>query len=152
MGNEAPLKLSPLPFGVRLLDPGFVYVIEDRGRYKIGRTIDGEARLTAAKTWLPDMKLIGLKPFWNHQHIEETLHVGFADCWYDGEWYEILDEGYRDLLVDGFSAFSDTDRGRNSVDFIYWVNGSGMNEMTLDQSRRGVSRRRFLKEMSGRGK
>lgn len=136
-------------FGVAPVDPGFVYVIEDRGRFKIGRTT-GSARLNAAKTWLPDMKLVGLKPFWNHQHIEQTMHVGFAACWHAGEWYEMLDDAYRDMLVEGFCAFSDTDRDRNSVDFIYWVNGSGMNELTLEQSRLGISRRRYLRRVSGK--
>ena len=131
-------RVDPRAFGIHLVDPGFVYVIEDRGRFKIGRTTDAQARLSAAKTWLPEMKLVGMKPFWNHQHVEQTMHVGFAACWHAGEWFEMLDAEYRNVLVDGFSEFSGTDRDRNSVDFIYWVNGSGMSELTLEQSRSGV--------------
>jgi hypothetical protein len=41
------------------VDPGFIYVIESNGRYKIGKTKNTQDRLKAAKTWLPDMTLIG---------------------------------------------------------------------------------------------
>ncbi|MGY4352708.1 hypothetical protein ACVWXM_009201 [Bradyrhizobium sp. GM7.3] len=44
---------------IRRVDPGYLYIIENHGRYKIGKTTRAEKRLRAAKTWLPDMTLIG---------------------------------------------------------------------------------------------
>src|SRR6266550_8455631 len=94
-------------------DPGFIYIIEHSNRYKIGRSKSKSARIKAAKIWLPDMKIIGIKPFWDITQIERNLHEGFSRCWYDHERIEIIDEGYRDVLIEEFTAFSDTDRDKN---------------------------------------
>lgn len=133
-------------FGVQAEDPGYIYVIENMGRYKIGRSGNPKARIQAAKTWLPDMKLIGIKPFWNVIEKEKLLHVGFAFCWYDGEWFEMLDEGYREVLVDGFKEFYDDDINRNSVDFIYWYNSNGLSEFVMEQNSQRVTPHRFLRQ------
>ncbi len=45
------------------VDPGFIYIVENHGKYKIGKSKRARIRLSAAKTWLPDMKLVGHKPF-----------------------------------------------------------------------------------------
>lgn len=148
MPTEHESKLDLGIFGVRPMDPGFVYVLENQGRFKVGRTTDRATRLKDARTWLPDMNVIGIKPFWNHRQIERSLHQGFAHCWYAGEWFEMLDDDYRRVLVEGFEAFSDTDRDRNSADFIYWMNSDGMSEMVIERSRLGVSVGRFLKDVS----
>lgn len=132
-------------FGVVAEDPGFIYIVENRNLFKIGRSKSKSSRMIAAKTWLPDMKLIGIKPFWNARHLERHLHEGFARCWYDGEWFDLIDEGYRETLLDGFSEFSDTDRDRNSVDFIYWFNGGGMSEFVFERHRQGLSLPEFLR-------
>lgn len=150
MGDDGRFRVAPEKCGVQRLDPGFVYVIEAHGRFKIGRTTDAEARLRAAETWLPDMKLVGLKPFWSHTHVEQTLHLGFGQYWYAKEWFELPGDGLRELLVEGFSEFSDTDRDRNSVDFVYWVNSSGLAELTLEYSQQPTSKRKFLQAESGR--
>jgi hypothetical protein len=92
------------------------------------------------------MKLIGIKPFWNVKQIERNLHEGFARCWYQGEWFELLDEGYRDCLIDGFTAFSDTDRDKNSIDFIYWFNGDGMAEFVIERCKQGLTLQKFLRQ------
>ena len=114
------------------VDPGYIYVIEHHGQYKIGKTRRTKERLKAAKTWLPDMNLIGLKPFWGMSHHERLLHTGFAFYWYSGEWYKFEgDDDARDLLLDGFTAFSDDNPDNNSRDFIYWYNGDGMAELVM---------------------
>jgi hypothetical protein len=129
-------------------DPGYIYIVEDRGRYKIGKSKCAGHRLKAARTWLPDMNLIGCKPFWNVSRIERDLHVGFSMGWYAGEWFKFDMEEDRDLLLEGFLAFSDTNRDMNSVDFIYWFNGDGMAEFVIERSRQNLSLPMFLKQES----
>jgi len=143
--SDEELRWAPV-YGVRLIDPGYIYMIEDRGRFKMGRTIDREARLRAAKTWLPDARIIGIKPFWDHRAIEVHLHEGFADSWYDREWFAPYDEPYRDLMVEGFSEFSDQDRFRNSIDFIYWFNSNGMTEFVMERAYQRKPLRSFQRQ------
>ena len=135
-------------FGVRQEDPGYIYLIKQDDKFKIGKSINVEARMKAAKTWLPDMEIIGIKPFWNISEIERNLHEGFARCWYEGEWFEPIDEGYRETLLSNFTAFSDTNRDMNSVDFIYWFNGDGLSEFVMERSSQGLTLPKFLKQES----
>ncbi len=139
-------------FGVVAENPGFVYIIEHQKRFKIGRSKSRDSRLREAKTWLPDMNVIGVKPFWNACDAERCIHIGMASCWYKGEWYDEVDEGYRQILVDDFIAFSDTDINRNSVDFIYWMNGSGMSEFLAEISKQDLSKRKFLMQEASVGR
>lgn len=119
-------------WNVHRVDPGYIYVFECNGRYKIGKTKRTKERLKAAKTWLPDMILIGFKPFWGMSHHERLLHTGFANYWYAGEWFNFEgDDDARDLLLEGFVAFSDDNPDSNSVNFIYWYNGGGMIEFQM---------------------
>ena len=134
---------------VRRVDPGFIYVIESNGRYKIGKSKHIEGRLKTAQTWLPDMTLIGLKPFWGVSYHERQLHTGFSRYWYAREWFNF--EGasdIRDLLIDGFRAFSDNNPDRNSVVFIYWFNGDGMAEFPMEMDRQRLSLPKFQKQES----
>lgn len=145
---NAKEKVMPV-WGIHRVDPGFIYVIESNGRYKIGKTRRTKERLRAAKTWLPDMTLIGLKPFWGVSHHERMLHTGFARYWYAREWFNFDgDDDVRDLLLDGFAAFSDDSPDRNSVDFIYWFNGDGMAEFVIEMGRQNLSLPRFQKQES----
>lgn len=139
-------------FCVEPQNPGFIYVVENAGRYKIGSSKTKDARIRNAKTWLPDMVVIGVKPFWDYKEKERLLHVGNAMCWYDGEWFVPFDEAFQDYFVDEFKAFSDTDINRNSVNFVYWYNGSGMAEFAMEQNRQGMSLRKFQKQETGVGK
>lgn len=135
-------------FGVLEEDPGYIYIVEDRGRYKIGKSKDDTARLKAAKTWLPDMTVLGVKPFWNISELERRLHTGFCQGWYHGEWFQFPYENDRDLLIEGFLAFSDTDRDWNSVDFIYWSNSIGMSEFIRERHHEDLTLPEFLRQMS----
>lgn len=135
-------------FGVQPVDPGFIYIIQSGERFKIGRSRHRAERMKDAKTWLPDMKILGVKPFWNIRRIERHLHEGFARCWYHGEWFEMIDNDYRDILIDNFVAFSDSNRDMNSVDFIYWFNGDGMAEFIQERYEQGLSLPKFLKQES----
>ena len=133
-------------FGVQPVDPGFIYMVQADGRYKIGRTQNPKSRIRSARTWLPKLEVIGIKPFWNSHEIEKYLHIGFARCWYGGEWFVPLDDGYKQELVDGFMEFYDDDINNNSVDFIYWFNSGGMAEFVREQFSQRRSIRKFLEQ------
>jgi hypothetical protein len=95
------------------------------------------------------MSLIGFKPFWGASHLERELHAGFAQYWYAREWFNFEgDDNVRDLLLDGFTAFSNDSPDRNSVDFIYWFNGDGMAEFLIEMDRQSVSLSKFQKQES----
>jgi hypothetical protein len=129
-------------------DPGYIYMVQSGNRFKIGKSKSKTCRLAAAKTWLPDLKVVGVKPFWEISWIERCLHEGFATCWYAGEWFEPFDDGYRDTLIEGFVAFSDDNRDMNSRDFVYWFNGEGMAEFVMERSRQCLSLRAFQRQES----
>ena len=145
---DATEKIMPV-WGIHRADPGFIYLIESHGRYKIGKTKRTKDRLRAAKTWLPDMRLIGFKPFWGVSHRERLLHCGFARYWYALEWFNFEgDDDVRDILVDGFAAFSDDSPDRNSVDFIYWFNGDGMSEFLIEMDQQKLTLPKFQMQES----
>jgi hypothetical protein len=130
-------------FGVRRLNPGWLYIVKNGDLFKIGKTTNPKRRLFGeARTWLPDMKLIGVKPFWNISELERQLHSGLANLWYSGEWHKFPDDSY-DFVFEEFSEFYDDDRDMNSVDFIYWINSSGMAELIIEQCNRNISLRRW---------
>lgn len=130
-------------------DPGYIYILESHSRYKIGKTKHTKDRLKAAKTWLPDMTLIGFKPFWGMSYHERLLHIGFANYWYSGEWFNFDgDDEARDLLLKGFVAFSDDSPDSNSVNFIYWYNGEGMVEFQTAMHDQMLSLSKFQKQES----
>lgn len=119
-------------WNIHRVDPGYIYVFESGGRYKIGKTKCTKDRLRAAKTWLPDMNLIGFKPFWGMSHHERLLHIGFANFWYSGEWFDFRENNdVLNVLLEGFVSFKDDSPDANSVDFIYWYNGDGMAELQV---------------------
>lgn len=133
-------------FGVSKLDPGWLYIIKNGSLFKIGKTKNPNRRLLKeARTWLPDMEIVGVKPFWNISELERQLHSGLADHWYSGEWHQFPDDTY-DWLFDDFRGFYDEDRDMNSVDFIYWINGSGMAELIIEQNNRRISLKRWQRE------
>lgn len=91
-------------------------------------------------------EIIGIKPFWHLHKFERTLLCGIANFWHEGEWHLFPDDSYSEFLIEGFRAFSDHDRSLNTVDFGYWINGSGMAEIIMEQNRRLVSLRHFQRE------
>ena len=122
----------------RSIPAGFIsFAVGDL--YKIGKTTNPKRRMREAQTWLPAGELIGIKPFWEVHTLERTLLCGIANHWLEGEWHAFSGDGLADFLVQGFRAFDDHDRNKNSLDFIYWINGSGMGEVINEQNhRRGV--------------
>jgi len=94
------------------------------------------------------MRIVGIKPFWNVAQAEKILHVAFAFGWHAGEWFLPIDEGYQQLLEEDFVGFDDGDINKNSVDFIYWCNGSGISEIVIEQNRQRKSIRKFLNDES----
>lgn len=147
MGKVRP-RLDLSIFGVPREDPGYIYVIQNHGRFKIGKCKTVSLRLKAARTWLPDMTVLGHKPFWNVSNIERELHTGFSLHWYAGEWFEFAEEYDRQILISGFLEFSDSDRDTNSVDFIYWFNSEGIAEYVIERQQQGLTLPKFLRRES----
>lgn len=135
-------------FGVEPKDPGYIYVLHANSRLKIGRSINKQTRIKQAKTWLPECEVIGVKPFWNHKSIEKYLQLGMVRFWVTGEWYEFEGDEFEDWFLTEFQAFSETDINKNSIDFIYFMNSTGMSELTLEFSERGSSKLGFQREES----
>lgn len=144
-------KPRPEIFGVARRDPGSLYIFESRGRFKVGKTSNPRLRIKEARTWVPDIRILGIKPFWEVSSLERLLHSGLAQFWIGGEWFQFPDDTY-DFLFEGFDEFHDgpdpDDRDWNSIDFTYWFNSSGMDELALEQDWQKLSLRRWLKEAS----
>jgi T5orf172 domain len=130
-------------FGVARRDPGWIYIFKNEGLLKVGKTTDYKRRIREARTWLPDVEILGVKPFWNVSAIERTLHEGCASFWHAGEWFKIGDTNDYELLIEGFQEFYDEDRDSNSVDFIYWWNSSGFAEFSMERSGRNISLKKW---------
>jgi hypothetical protein len=136
-------------WNVPRVDPGYIYIFESNARYKIGKTKNIKDRRRAAKTWLPDMTLVGFKPFWSVLNIERLLHAGFAVHWYSGEWFNFEgDDDSRNFLLEGFTAFGDDTPDINSIDFGYWYNGEGMIELQLAKQEQKLTLPKFQKQES----
>jgi hypothetical protein len=130
-------------FGVPKLDPGWLYVVKNGPHFKIGKTINPKQRLLAARTWLPNLELVGIKPFWNISELERKLLAGLAQCWTSGEWHKFPDDTY-DFILDDFRAFYDEDRDMNSVNFIYWMHE--FSEILIEYNRRNISLRKWQRQ------
>jgi hypothetical protein len=136
-------------FGVVKRDPGWLYLMRAGDLFKIGKTKNPKRRIRDAHTWSPDIEVIAMKPFWNISELERMIHEGLSDCWHKGEWFKFLDDDMRDFMVEGLCGFYEMDRDMNSVDFIYWYNGSGMVEFQMERDSRRVSLKRFQRDLAG---
>lgn len=126
-------------FGVRAGGPGWLYVLKSGTRLKIGKTKNFEGRFRTARTWIPDIEVIGVKPFWRVAAAERTLHIALTDYWVGGEWFNFDGDEFAEYFIETFCEFYNNDINRNSVDFIYWMNSTGMSEFTLEYGQCGVS-------------
>ena len=147
---ERDFSISSSPFPVwtncQPTNPGWLYVITNGELVKVGKTADPKRRLREARTWLPAGEVVGVKPFWNIHKYERTLLCGIANYWYEGEWHKFPDQTFSDFLISGFQMFDDHDRNKNTIDFHYWINGSGMSELVMEQNHRRISLRRWQRE------
>lgn len=146
--GETQSKINPTLFGVSRVDSGYLYLIENGRLLKIGKTRNPKKRMREAKTWLPTLNVLGIKPFWSYSALEQFLQLGLSRYWVDGEWFDIDEPEFREFFIAEFVAYSDTDRDSNSVNFIYSMNGSGMSEFVMEKGRQGLSRRKFLDQES----
>lgn len=129
---------------IRQVDFGYLYIFKHRNRFKVGKTTNPLKRIRDARTWIPDVQVLGVKPFWGVSHHERLLHCGLAQFWLGGEWFEFPDESY-DTLFEEFAEFYDEDPDWNTIDFIYWFNGTGLGELVQEQNHRKVSLRTWLR-------
>lgn len=139
---------TPMPGWTRCqpVDPGWLYILRSGDLFKIGKTTHPQRRLKEAGTWLPDGEVVGVKPFWCIHEFERTLLCGIANFWHAGEWHRFPNIEWSSALTDGFRMFDNHDRNRNTVDFSYWIGGSGMGELVMEQNRRRVSLRSWQRE------
>jgi hypothetical protein len=120
--------------------------MSNRDLYKIGKSTNPTRRIFRdAKTWLPDLQVIGIKPFWNVTDIERMLHEGLTGFWHDREWFKFQDDPFEEYFIETFQEFYDEDRDMNSVDFIYWYNGTGMAEFAMERQHQNLSLRKWLR-------
>jgi hypothetical protein len=151
--HDFSIKNSPLPGWTRCqpVDPGWLYMLQHGDLIKVGKTTDPKRRLREARTWLPDGEVVGIKPFWTIHEFERTLLCGIANYWHEGEWHRFPNDSTSDFLIQGFRIFDDHDRNKNTFEFNYWIGGSGMGEVVMEQNHRRVSLRRFQHEVCPRG-
>ncbi len=135
-------------FGVREEDPVWIYLVKHGDLLKIGKSTNPRKRINDAMTWLPDLEVIGIRPFWDVSFIERSLHTALCRNWYKGEWYKITDKDDYESFVGEFLEFYEEDRDMNSVDFIYWMNSSGMSEFKIEQYNQKLTLRKFQKQES----
>jgi hypothetical protein len=129
-------------------DPGFLYIVTTADRLKIGKSKNKHSRLSAARTWLPDMQIAGVKPFWEVSICERQLHAGLAQWWYEGEWFDPNGDAYLEDFLSNFRAFSDDEceRDKNSVNFLYWMHDFG--EIIMEQNHRRQALWSFQRDVS----
>ena len=125
------------------LDPGWLYIVKVGPQFKVGKTTNPTRRLRAARTWLPQFDLVGIKPFWNIGKLERELLAGLAQFWSSGEWHAFPDDTY-DSIFEEFREFYEDDRDMNSVDFIYWMHQFG--EILMEYNSRGVTLRKWQRD------
>ncbi|MCI5075743.1 GIY-YIG nuclease family protein [Oricola sp.] len=126
-------------FGVKHGHPGWLYVFRNGNRIKVGKTKNIQERRKAARTWIPDIEIVGIKPFWHASYLERAIHIALSDFWVAGEWFDFKGDEFEKDFIETFCDFYDDDINRNSVDFIYWMNSTGMSEMTLEQSQMAMT-------------
>jgi hypothetical protein len=146
--NDFLIQNTPLPPWSRIVsaDLGWLYILVNGDLLKVGKTANPKQRLRAARTWLPGAKIAGVKPFWNIHEFERTLLCGIANYWFGGDWHRFPESNLAEYLISDFQMFDDHDRSKNSVDFGYWIGGSGMGELVMEQNHRRISLRRWQRE------
>jgi len=58
------------------------------------------------------------------------LHAALAEHWHRGEWHKFDDPYWLTFFLNAFDEFKNEERERdlNSVNFIYWMNGTNYAE------------------------
>ena len=148
MADKSEFRPNLEIFGVNRLDPGWIYIVKHEDLIKIGKSKNPVKRISQAKTWLPGLVVVGVKPFWNVSYVERVIHAGLANFWYDREWFHFQDDEFGPEFIEDFQGFYDDDRDMNSVDFIYWVNGSGMAELVMERGQQELSLPKWLNQES----
>jgi hypothetical protein len=134
VAEEKHVYVSPERFGVPRLDPGWIYAVRTGNLVKVGKTTDPQRRLLReANTWCPHgLEQVLVKPFWNIRKLEYTLHAALAQHWHRGEWHKFDEQYWLTFFMDAFDEFKNEEKNRdlNSVNFIYWMNGTNYAETT----------------------
>ena len=91
--NIAACESSPppkVPEAPKTPRPGFVYLLESGGRYKIGMAVDVEARIkTISQDAACPVVLVHKIPAANKRGTEAYFHAHFAEKRLHGEWFAL---------------------------------------------------------------
>lgn len=73
--------------------PGWIYILEGGGYYKIGQSINPDRRIKQISPVLPfDVTIYHTYPAENVDYEEAMLHQMFHDCRANGEWFHLTEE------------------------------------------------------------
>ena len=137
MSDRKLQRIDPAFWGIPQLDPGWIYAVRTENFVKVGKTTDPRRRLLReANTWCPHgLEQILVKPFWNIQKAEYSLHAALAEHWHRGEWHKFEDPYWLNFFMSAFDEFKNEEDARdlNSVNFIYWMNGTNYSEAIRTQ-------------------
>lgn len=132
MTEKKRFRVDSACFGVPRLDEGWIYAVRTGNLVKVGKTADPKRRLLgAANTWCPHgLDQILAKPFWNTRKAEYSLHAALAEHRHRGEWHKFDDPQQLAFFIDAFDEFKneEDERDLNSVNFMYWMNGTNYAE------------------------
>lgn len=79
-------KSGKVPVG----HPGYVYLMQSRDAYKIGKSVAPDRRLTEISSLIPHpMRLVHTIRTDNMTSLERALHARFADKRLEGEWFAL---------------------------------------------------------------
>ncbi|HEX4411923.1 MAG TPA: GIY-YIG nuclease family protein [Xanthobacteraceae bacterium] len=147
MADEKRSQIIPEHFGVPRVDPGWIYAVRTGNLVKVGKTTDPQRRLLReANTWCPHaLEQILAKPFWNIRKLEYSLHAALAEHWHRGEWHKFEEAYWLKFFMDAFDEFSNEESKRdlNSVNFIYWMNGTNYVEAIEAQCEHRMTLRKW---------
>lgn len=80
-------------------EPGFVYLMTNGKRYKIGRTRNVESR--RRQIWMQagiEIEVMACKQVDDHRSFEIALHRRFAHKRVTGEWFNLSDTDVQEVL------------------------------------------------------
>lgn len=75
---------------------GFVYIIRIGGRYKIGKAVDWQKRLSNAMFPEPP-EVVCIIESDNHHQLEQELHRKYSSVRLHGEWFGLLPEHIEEI-------------------------------------------------------
>lgn len=141
--NEFVFEPTAARFGIKPIDPGWIYIVQNNRKYKIGKTRNPTKRFKEARTWIPEIRIVAVKPFLGITYVERVLHIVLVWHWHSNEWHKFIDREHKEIFMEEFFAFDDSDINGNSVDFPYFINGTGLGDFGMEFSSKNTSLKKW---------